>query len=696
MSQYLVRRLRVVIVTALLAMTITLPATIGAAGAHAAAAFTLFDNTNYNNDNLPANYGLTPSAVVYDSWNITCQNTSTYACALPPQGDFQAKIRSVDATAPTSSPLTLDFENIDITSGTPVAQATNDCQAWQTLISWARAVIPAAQPLGNYSYDWSQSSEGTSCNTTLHSEAGGLTFFAPSMYTYTDDLTGSDWTSWTTRVTQSVANDNAIAPSQPIYPYVLTQWDDVSGNDYSSMPASDWSQEIDYLQTTTQGAIIWSKPGELGSTSCGWIGATHNFMTALTGTGGSTGSLTADVQFPNTCTLTRGQTTAVPVTITNNGTTTSTATTLTVSGSTGITGTASPSAVPALAAGGTWSTTVDMTVGSNANLGDTVITYTLAGEGVQNRTALIQDPDLALNRTATQSSTAGSDTASLAVDGLTHNNGSTATNDSETNTDAQAWWQVDLGSSQSIGGIDLYAGANSATNFYLIVSNSASPAVQTTPLPPNQWIQTTPGTWVMNVYNDTFRYPVWKGDTDPRGMVGSTDVPVQQTGRYVRVQLAGTGQLSLDQVDVTPGLPDGAKLLSTDVVANGGFETGSPAPWTGAGTTSIAANTDLGGNYALQLSGTGSTVEQIVTVKPNTTYTLSGYAKVSASGNQVEIGVKNYGGSQAAAPITATGWTQGTVTFTTGASTTTADIFCYHDIGSGTANCDDITAYPAS
>jgi hypothetical protein len=104
-------------------------------------------------------------------------------------------------------------------------------------------------------------------------------------------------------------------------------------------------------------------------------------MTSLTGAGASTGSLDADVQFPNNCMLTRGQSTAVPVTITNNGSTTSAATTLSVRGDTGISGTASPSAVPAIAAGGTWSTTADLTVGASASLGDTIVALTLAGEG---------------------------------------------------------------------------------------------------------------------------------------------------------------------------------------------------------------------------------------------------------------------------------------------------------------------------
>lgn len=679
------RRLRALLAAALAAASIVVPLALDSPTAHAASSFALFDNTSYNNANLQANYGLTPSAVVYDSWSISCQNVDTYSCILPPESDYQAKIKALDATIPSTSPLTLDFEGIDGTSGTPIEQATNDCQAWQTLLSWTRAVIPAAQPLGAYSYDWDQSSEEISCNTTLHKD--GLTFFAPSLYTYTSDLTGSDWTSWTSRVTESISNDNTIAPGQPIYPYIWPQWD-TTGNTF--MDSASWLEELDYLKSETQGAIVWSGGTDLGASSCGWIGSTHNFMTALTGTGASTGSLDADVQFPNTCMLTRGQSTAVPVTITNNGSTTSAATTLTISGDTGISGTASPSAVPAIAAGGTWSTTVDLTVGASASLGDTVIALNLAGEGVQNRTAIIQDPDLALNDTATQSSTDGSQTASLADDG------NTATY-SETDSGAQAWWQTDLGSSQSIGGVDLYAGTVDPSNYYLIISNSSSPAIQTAPLPPNQWIETSTGTWVMNVYTATFRYPSWKADTDVRGMGGSTDVPVSSgiSGRYVRVQLAGTGQLSLAEADVTPGEPDGPNLLSTGSVANGGFETGSLAPWSTAETATVVTSPKVSGNDAVEL-GTGAFLQQTITVKPNTTYTLSGYIQPQNDGNAVELGVENYGGSYSTDYTSTTGWTLASLTFTTGSTNTTATIFVYHDVGTDEAYADDITCYPAS
>jgi hypothetical protein len=666
----------------------------------AASNFTVFDNTSYNNDNLPANYGLTPSAVVYDSWSIKCASTSTYSCNLPSQADYQAKIKALAATVPASAPLTLDFEGIVSTGGTPWQQVANNCQAWKTLVSWTRAVIPADQPLGNYAYDWNTPASALTCNQQLHQS--GLTFFAPSLYTYSSDLSGANWTSWTQRVDQSIANDAAVAPGQPVYPYIWPEWD-ISGNGAGFMDADSWLNELDYLKTAAQGAILWSGTRELDSGACGWLEGTRAFMAGVNGRNTSSGALTVDTEFPDTCTLTRGTTTDVPITVTNTGSSASAPTTLTIIGTGGVSGAASSAKVsshaaaaaaaasvgrvPAIAAGGTWSTTVRLAVGADASLGDSVLGFDFGDAGTQYAVALVKDIDLAADTTATQSSTNGSQAAGLAVD-------SSTTTYSQTGTAAQPWWQTDLGSTKTIGGIDLWPGAAAPSDYYVVVSDTASPAVQTAPLAPNQWIETSPGTWVMNVYNTTFRWLQWKGDTGARSMSPSTDIPVPAgiTGRYVRVQLRGTGQLSLGAVQVTPGQPDGPQLLSTNVVANGGFDAGVLEPWLGSGALSTGTTTS--GSHSIAL-GQGASVYQTVHVEPNTTYTLSGYIQ-PLSGNGVELGVKNFGGSQTVSYTSATGWTRATVTFTTGPTNTTADIFAYHNIGSGTAYADDITCAPSA
>lgn len=132
-----------------------------------------------------------------------------------------------------------------------------------------------------------------------------------------------------------------------------------------------------------------------------------------------------------------------------------------------------------------------------------------------------------------------------------------------------------------------------------------------------------------------------------------------------------------------------AVAVGTELVSNGGLETGSLSPWTGTG--SVVTTPVESGSYALGVNGTGTTAQQIITVQPNTTYQLTGSGIVGATGNTVELGVKNYGGTQLGTLITSTSWTQGALSFTTGSSATQATIFCFHDAGSGNAACDNIS-----
>jgi|GEM_PF-1028720 hypothetical protein len=132
--------------------------------------------------------------------------------------------------------------------------------------------------------------------------------------------------------------------------------------------------------------------------------------------------------------------------------------------------------------------------------------------------------NLALGKTATQSSTYADEGfaagASRAIDGDTNGyfgDGSV----SHTNNDAQAWWQVDLGSAQSVGEVLIYnrtdAVSERLSNFKLMLSRDGA-------------------TWT------EYLYP---------GVAGPlTTTIVNTTARYVRVQLNGTNNLQLAEVEV--------------------------------------------------------------------------------------------------------------------------------------------------
>src|SRR6185436_5354723 len=88
--------------------------------------------------------------------------------------------------------------------------------------------------------------------------------------------------------------------------------------------------------------------------------------------------------------------------------------------------------------------------------------------------------------------------------------------------------------------------------------------------------------------------------------------------------------------------------------------------------------------------GAASAIEQIITgLTPNTTYTLTGYGKVATSGEIVSIGVKDYGGTDKSTGVSNTAYTLVTLSFTTGATDTSARIYLYKFSGAGLAYGDD-------
>ncbi|MFC7677647.1 carbohydrate binding domain-containing protein [Paenibacillus sp. GCM10028914] len=140
------------------------------------------------------------------------------------------------------------------------------------------------------------------------------------------------------------------------------------------------------------------------------------------------------------------------------------------------------------------------------------------------------------------------------------------------------------------------------------------------------------------------------------------------------------------------GAYNGPGIMTTsNLMINGGFEQGVLTPWYNWNTASVVSGNSRSGTYAVQLSGGPGSAEQIVNVEPGTTYTLTGYAKTANSSQPVRIGVKNYGGTEQYSVITTTDYSQGSITFTTGPSNTTATVYVYKPSGSANAYGDDLT-----
>ena len=211
--------------------------------------------------------------------------------------------------------------------------------------------------------------------------------------------------------------------------------------------------------------------------------------------------------------------------------------------------------------------------------------------------------NLARGRPATQSSTAFGGLPSRAVDANT-NGDWTANSVSHTGDDVEAWWQVDIGSVQSISTIDVWNRTDCCgdrlSQFYVLVSDVA--------------FASTDLATAMN-QSGVSSYFV-------NGSAGRpTAIGVNRTGRYVRVQLSGQNYLSLAEVEVQAGGP----LVPTATPTS----TQSATPTPPSGGTNLAQ-----GQPATQSStGYGGLPSRAVDTNTNGDWTAN---SVSHTGDDVE------------------------------------------------------------
>lgn len=134
-------------------------------------------------------------------------------------------------------------------------------------------------------------------------------------------------------------------------------------------------------------------------------------------------------------------------------------------------------------------------------------------------------------------------------------------------------------------------------------------------------------------------------------------------------------------------------FLIRDFLSNPGLETGSLTPWSGGSGISLTTTNQHSGAYGIQVGATPASSLQTVTgLSPNTNYVYSGWSKVAVAGDDVVLGVNTFDStpSQPTQHNTQTTYALAQINFTTGASNTTAQVFCFKYIGNNNAYCDDL------
>ncbi|MER7170198.1 hypothetical protein [Streptomyces mesophilus] len=350
----LLRRLSVVVMSLTMAglPSLTAPA------AAAAEDFTVYTNERGTDQPALEQFGAVKSTVVYDFFHFTCDYSRCYSNggALPSQATYEAKIKEylVQFGADASAPLVLDFEDIVLTALSGQA-ATNAFNLWKNLITWTHNAAPSA-PVGMYGYDWSTTNN--SLTKQLH-QNGLFDFFAPRGY-----RSGSETDAqWASRMDAAIANDRALAPGQPIYPYISPHYDGSPNGTYHS--ATTWAHTLNYLKTRTEGAVVW-EPSANSAAACNWVQQHSYEMGVITGTG-SSGPLHATATAPSgNCTVTRGTTNTVQVVLTNTSALTTAATQMqSFTGAPGFTGSWKYWNVPALAPGDSFTTELPLAIAAS-------------------------------------------------------------------------------------------------------------------------------------------------------------------------------------------------------------------------------------------------------------------------------------------------------------------------------------------
>ncbi|MFF6899763.1 chitinase [Streptomyces hydrogenans] len=140
-------------------------------------------------------------------------------------------------------------------------------------------------------------------------------------------------------------------------------------------------------------------------------------------------------------------------------------------------------------------------------------------------------------------------------------------------------------------------------------------------------------------------------------------------------------------------LSPAAQAADSELARNGGFEAGLDGWSCTGGSGAVVPSPVHGGTKALQATPAGSDnakCSQTITVKPQSTYTLSGWVR----GSYVYLGVTGTGTTDVSTwTQSAPDWQKLSTTFTTGANTTSVTVYTHGWYGTPAYQADDLSLF---
>ncbi|BCJ94211.1 sugar hydrolase [Anaerocolumna cellulosilytica] len=131
-------------------------------------------------------------------------------------------------------------------------------------------------------------------------------------------------------------------------------------------------------------------------------------------------------------------------------------------------------------------------------------------------------------------------------------------------------------------------------------------------------------------------------------------------------------------------------FLYTNKVRQGGLENGVISPWVKTHSkTAESVSVPRSSSKSVRFGAKEDGLKQVVSgLIPNTSYVYTVWVKVD-SGEQIKIGVKDFGGVESNITSSSITWTMISLPFTTGANATSAEIYVYKPSGTAYAYADD-------